>query len=225
MIAQVRSVRREMWRSNRELDRSLPYDRTSTVLATASGLRSLSWGLSDLPSAARAVFDSRAGSSGAHTPCRRSRHGGQTPLPGPSLVSMGWGRWGLGAMLAGLVAVTGCSASASLPVATHYRPLAADRAAVSYWTTRADADSQLLVSRVQQEDATQQALPPCPRTPAVNPPCTGFDLVTAGGMSVTIDLIGRLVDDAQLQITNDQRWLQAFQSKLKKDEHPVPLAG
>jgi len=138
-------------------------------------------------------------------------------------MEMGWSRWGLGAMLIGLFAVTGCSASEGLPVATHHQnlSLAADRAAVSYWTAQVDAASQLLVSRDQQELAAQEALPPCAQTPAVNPPCTGFALATAAGMSVTIDLIGRSVQDAQLQITRDQLWLQAFESKLKNDKSPV----
>ena len=136
-------------------------------------------------------------------------------------MKMGWSRWGLGAMLGGLFAVTGCSASASLPVAVHHQSLGADRAAVSYWTAQVDAASQLLVARDQQQLAAQEALPPCAQTPAVNPPCTGFALATAAGMSVTIDLIGRSVQAAQLQITRDQLWLQAFESKLKRDESPV----
>ncbi len=129
----------------------------------------------------------------------------------------------MGALLVGLIVVTGCSASESLPVATHHpnRSLAADRSAVSYWTAQVDAASQLLVSRDQQELAAQEALPPCAQTPAVNPPCTGFALATAAGMAATIDLIGRSVQDAQLQITRDQLWLQAVESKLKKDEYAL----
>ena len=121
-------------------------------------------------------------------------------------------------MLCALALVAGCSASSSPHLATHHVSLVADRYGVDYWTLKVAADSQLVVTRDQDEEAATQELPPCAQTPAVNPPCTGFAVATAAKMSAVIVVIGQLVQDAELQVTNDQVWLQAFQAKLKRDE-------
>ena len=99
--------------------------------------------------------------------------------------------------------------------------LVADRYDVAYWTSQVEADSQLVVTRDQDEIAATQELPPCAQTPAVDPPCTGFAIETAARMSAVVAVIGQLVEDAELQVTDDQRWLQAFQAKLKRDEGSV----
>jgi len=96
----------------------------------------------------------------------------------------------------------------------------ADRNGVDYWTARAAADSQVVATRDQDEEAATQELPPCAQTPAVDPPCTGFAVETAAKVSALIVVIGQLVEDAEIQVTDDQLWLQAFQAKLKKDEGP-----
>jgi len=124
-------------------------------------------------------------------------------------------------MLCGLVLVAGCSASSSPHLATSHVSLAADRNGVDYWSTQVAADSQLVVTRDQQELAATRQLPPCAQTPAVDPPCTGFAIETAAEMSAVIVVIVQLVQDAEGQVTYDQRWLQAFQAKLEKDERSV----
>jgi hypothetical protein len=42
-------------------------------------------------------------------------------------------------------------------------------------------------------------------------------------MSAVIVAIGQSVESAELRITNDELWLEAFQAKLKKDERPVEV--
>jgi hypothetical protein len=126
-----------------------------------------------------------------------------------------------GVILCALVLAAGCSTSSSPRLVTRHVSLVADRYAVDYWTSQVAADSQLVVTRDQDEIAATQALPPCAQTPAVDPPCTGFAIETAAKISAMIGVIGQSVEDAERQVTNDQLWLQAFQAKLKKDEGSV----
>ena len=95
--------------------------------------------------------------------------------------------------------------------------LTADTNAVAYWTAQAATDSQLVVTRDQDEEAATQELPPCAQTPAVDPPCTGFAVPTAAKISVLIGMIDRSVGDAEREVINAQAWLQAFQARLKAD--------
>jgi hypothetical protein len=131
------------------------------------------------------------------------------------------GRGGIGVILAGLFLVAGCSVSDTTGATTRHPPIAADTAAIYYWTAQVDADSQLVVTRDLQEEAASRALPPCAQTPAVDPPCTGFAQETAAAMSAVVAMIGQSVEDAEVRVTDDQRWLQAFQAKLKKDRNPA----
>ncbi len=62
------------------------------------------------------------------------------------------------------------------------------------------------------------ALPPCAQTPAIDPPCTGLVAATATAMSAQVETAGQLVVAAQLQISDDQAWLEAFVEKLANDE-------
>jgi len=117
--------------------------------------------------------------------------------------------------------VAGCSATSSAHVATRHVSLVADRSAVDYWTAQAAADSQLVVTRDQDEEAATQELPPCAQTPAVNPPCTGFAVATAAKISGLIGMIDHSVGDAEREVINAQAWLQAFQAKLKEDGGPA----
>jgi hypothetical protein len=119
--------------------------------------------------------------------------------------------------LCGLVLVAGCSPSSSPHVVTRHVSLVADRNGVVYWTTQVAADSQLVVTRDQDEQAATQELPPCAQTPAVGAPCTGFAAETAAKISAVIGVIDQMVGDAERQVVNDQLWLEAFQAKLKKD--------
>jgi hypothetical protein len=120
-------------------------------------------------------------------------------------------------VLCGLVLVAGCSTTSSPHVATRHVSLVADRNGVGYWTTQEAADSQLVVTRDQDEQAATQELPPCAQTPAVDPPCTGFAVETAAQISAVIGVIDQLVGDAERQVVTDQLWVQAFQAKLTRD--------
>jgi hypothetical protein len=102
--------------------------------------------------------------------------------------------------------------------AVHSRLLATDRRAVRFWNARTTADSELLATMDQREDAASRALPPCAQTPAIDPPCTGFDLVTAGAMQPQVEGFGRQATAAWSQVLRDQAWLQAWQKKLARDE-------
>ncbi len=105
---------------------------------------------------------------------------------------------------------------------TRHVSLVADRNGVDHRTApgRQAPDSQVVATRDQDEEAATQELPPCAQTPAVDPPCTGFAVDTVAKVSALIVVIGQLVEDAEIQVTDDQLWLQAFQAKLKKDEGP-----
>src|ERR1035438_5880462 len=96
------------------------------------------------------------------------------------------GGWGVGVILCGLVLVAGCSPSSSPHVVTRHVSLVADRNGVVYWTTQVAADSQLVVTRDQDEQAATQELPPCAQTPAIGAPCTGFAAETAAKISAVI---------------------------------------
>ncbi len=134
----------------------------------------------------------------------------------------GRARLSIGVTLIGLALVAGSSAfwssPGSAPAKSRAPSLAGVRSAVSYWTAQVDADSQLLATRDLQEDEAARALPPCAQTPAVDPPCTGFALATAGGMEPYVVMYGQLSADAQAQITEDQIRLQAARDQLAHDE-------
>jgi hypothetical protein len=121
------------------------------------------------------------------------------------------------ASLAVLMSIVGFSTSGSAPAGRPTVSLAADRAGIAYWSSQVQLDSQLIVSRDQQEEADGLRLPPCAQTPAVNPPCRGFDSITALAMSPQIFADVQAVDDAQTQLTDAQVWLHAFQMKLHRD--------
>lgn len=130
----------------------------------------------------------------------------------------GRGRWGVGIMLCGLMLVGGITESGSAPARQRHVPLAPDRAGVQFWSAQVRVDSQLLVARDLAEQEAANALPPCARTPAVDPPCVGWAVATATAMSAQVAAAGQLVVDAQTQISNDQAWLSAFQQKLQSDK-------
>jgi hypothetical protein len=134
----------------------------------------------------------------------------------------GRARLSIGFALIGLALVAGSSAFGSSPAAGPVKArgasLAVVRSAVSYWSARVDSDSQLLATRDLQEAEAARALPPCAQTPAVDPPCTGFALATAGGMEPYVEMYGQLSADAQTQITQDQIRLQAARDKLAHAE-------
>jgi hypothetical protein len=128
------------------------------------------------------------------------------------------GRWGVGVMLCGLMLVGGFSDTGTAPARPRHVSLAPDLVGVRYWTEQVQSDSQLLVDRDLQEQDTANSLPPCARTPAVDPPCVGFALATATAISTQVDAVGQSVATAQAQISKDQAWLQAFEEKLMSDE-------
>jgi hypothetical protein len=88
---------------------------------------------------------------------------------------------------------------------------------VAYWTGQVQADSQLIVTRDLQIQTDEATLPPCAQTPAVNPPCRGFDAATAVAMAPMMVGDGQAVEDAETQLNDAQVWLHAFQEKLERD--------
>ncbi len=135
----------------------------------------------------------------------------------------GRGRWAAVTGVIGLavvLSVAGYSVSGSAPAPARSAPrvsLASDRSGVAYWTGQVQADSQLIVTRDLQIQTDEATLPPCAQTPAVDPPCRGFDAATAVAMAPMINADGQAVQEAQTQLTDAQVWLHAFQAKLAHD--------
>jgi len=121
-------------------------------------------------------------------------------------------------MLCALVLIGGFSESGTAPARARHVSLAPDRAGVQFWSGQVRADSQLLVARDLAEQDAADGLPPCARTPAVDPPCTGFAAAAATAMSAQVETAGQLVVAAQTQILKDQAWVEAFQNRLERDE-------